>query len=367
MKIEKIELHHISMDLVHPFQTSFGTQVERPCVIVSVHSEGITGWGECVAGEGPFYSPETAMTGWVILKDFITPMMIGQEINHPTEIPALLKRIRGNEMAKAGFENAVWDLFAKAEGKSLKEMIGGVRDRVAVGVSIGIQPSVGALLDRVGNFVEQGYGRIKIKIKKGLEYDLMSAVRREFPDTSLMADANSDYELSDTELLKRLDPLKLLMIEQPLRYYDIIDHAKLQAQLESPICLDESIHRPDDARYAIELQACRIINMKVGRVGGMSNAITIHDMTQEAGIQMWCGGMLETGIGRATNIALASLPNFVLPGDISATDRYYEHDITRPFVLNKEDSTMTVPTEPGIGVEVDKERLAAVRLQHFVA
>lgn len=367
MKIEKIELHHIAMDLVHPFQTSFGTQVARPCVIVSVHSEGLVGWGECVAGEGPFYSPESAVSAWAILKNFAVPMVAGQEVGHPSEVSKLLKVIRGNEMAKAGIENAVWDLFAKAAGKSLKEMIGGVRDRVAVGVSIGIQPSVDKLLGRIGNFVEQGYGRIKIKIKKGLEYDLMSAVRREFPETSLMADANSDYELSDAELLKRLDPLKLLMIEQPLRYYDIIDHAKLQAQLESPICLDESIHRPDDARYAIELNACRIINMKVGRVGGMTNAMTIHDMTQEAGIQMWCGGMLETGIGRATNIALASLPNFVLPGDISATDRYYEHDITRPFVLNKEDSTMTVPTEPGIGVEVDEERLAAVRLQHFVA
>lgn len=367
MKIEKIELHHISMDLIHPFQTSFGTQVERPCVIVAVYSEGVVGWGECVASEGPFYSPETAMTGWIILKDFITPMMLGQELTHPAEVATMLKRIRGNEMAKAGLENAVWDLFGRAEGKSLKEMIGGVRDRVPVGVSIGIQPSVDELLARVGNFVEQGYGRIKIKIKKGIEYELMSAVRREFPTTSLMADANSDYELADADLLKRLDPLKLLMIEQPLRYYDIIDHAKLQAQLETPICLDESIHRPDDARYAIELNACRIINMKVGRVGGMSNAIIIHDMAQAAGIQMWCGGMLETGIGRATNIALASLPNFTLPGDISATDRYYEQDITRPFVLNKEDSTMTVPTGPGIGVEVDEEQLAAVRLQHFVA
>lgn len=367
MKIEKIELHHISMDLVHPFQTSFGTKTARPCIVVAAYSEGLVGWGECVAGAGPFYSPESAVGAWPVMKKYAVPMVMGQEIEHPADVAKLLKLIRGNEMAKAGIENAVWDLFAKAEAKSLKEMIGGVRDRVAVGVSIGIQPSVEGLLARIGGFVEQGYGRIKIKIKKGLEYELMSAARREFPETMLMADANSDYELSDVDLLKRLDELDLLMLEQPLRYYDIIDHAKLQAQLETAVCLDESIHRPDDARYAIELNACRIINMKVGRVGGMSNAIQIHDMAQEAGIQMWCGGMLETGIGRATNIALASLPNFVLPGDISATDRYYEQDITRPFVLNKEDSTMTVPDGLGIGVEVDEARLAEVRLEHFVA
>jgi O-succinylbenzoate synthase len=294
-------------------------------------------------------------------------MVLGKELAHPSDVVALIKRVRGNEMAKAGLENAVWDLFAKAQGQSLKAMLGGVRDRVPVGVSIGIQPSVKALLATVGKFVEEGYGRIKLKIQKGFELEPLSAVREHFPETLLMADANSDYELKDTDLLKRLDPLKLLMIEQPLPDYDIIDHAKLQAMLETPVCLDESIHRPDDARHAIELKACRIINMKVGRVGGLTNALKIHAITREAGIPLWCGGMMETGIGRATNLALASLPNFTLPGDISATDRYFKEDITRPFLLNKGDSTMTVPTGPGIGVDVDADCLAKYRLQHWTS
>ena len=366
MKIEKIELHHISMNMLHRFETSFGTQVERPCVIVKVQAEGLTGWGEAPAGDGPFYSPETARTSYIILKDFLAPMVIGKPLSHPSDMAALTRRVRGNEMAKAGLENAVWDLFAKSRGQSLKALLGGVHDRVSVGISIGIQPSIDALLARVAELLDLGYGRIKLKIKKGLELEPMSAVRNKYPELLLMADANSDYKLSDLPLLKQLDPLKLLMIEQPLSYYDIIDHAKVQAQMETPICLDESIHRPDDARYAIELKACRIINMKVGRVGGLTNALAIHDMTKQAGMPMWCGGMIETGIGRAVNLALASLPNFKLPGDISASDQYYKNDLTRQFVLNKEDSTITVPEGLGIGVEVDEDRLAGYRVQHAV-
>jgi O-succinylbenzoate synthase len=365
VKIEKIELHHIAIKLLYPFKTSFSTQLEQPCVLVSVHSGGLVGWGECVVGLGPFYSSESIMSAWMILKDYLVPMVLGNELAQPSDVVALTKRVRGNEMAKAGLENAVWDLFAKARGMPLKTMLGGVRDRVAVGVSIGIQPTVDALLAVVGGFVEKGYGRIKLKIQRGFEVEPLSAVRAHFPDTLLMADANSDYTLADMELLKRLDPLKLLMIEQPLSDDDIIDHAKLQAVMDTPICLDESIHRPDDVRHAIELKACRIINVKVGRVGGLTNALKIHAMTQEAGIPLWSGGMLETGIGRATNLALASLPNFRLPNDISATDRYFKEDITRPFVLNKADSTITVPTGAGIGVEVDQDRLAGYRLQHW--
>jgi len=366
MKINRIELHHVSMELINAFETSFGTQKEHPCVIVSVHGEGHAGWGECVVGLGPFYSSETILSAWAILENYLSPMVLGRELSHPSDVVSLTRRVRGNEMAKAGLENAVWDLFGRVEGRSLAEMLGGVRDRVSVGVSIGIQSSPEVLVERVGAFLEEGYGRIKIKIKKGLEFDTLSAVRRKYPELSLMADANSDYGLADAGLLKALDPLDLLMIEQPLGHDDILDHAKLQAQLKTPLCLDESIHSPDDARHAIECAACRVINIKVGRVGGVTQAIRVHDMAQEAGIPVWCGGMFETGVGRATNLALASLPNFTLPGDISATDRYYRKDITRPFVLNRADSTITVPTGPGIGVDVDEDRLAARRVGHVV-
>lgn len=365
MKIDKIELHHISMKLKHPFTISSGTQYERPCVIVAVYSEGLTGWGETVAFAAPFYSYETTSTCWLVLKDFLCPLVAGKEFKNPQEINKTLKAVKGHDMAKAALENACWDLFAKAENKSLKDYIGGVRDRVKVGVSIGIQPSTDALLKTIDSFVNEGYQRVKIKIKKGLEYELMSAARENHPDIMLMADANSDYDLSDIELLKKLDNLNLLMIEQPLRDYDIIDHAKLQRELKTPVCLDESIHRPDDARYAIELKACRIINIKVGRVGGLCNAITIHDMAQKAGIDLWCGGMFETGVGRATNIAMATLPNFTLPGDISATDRYYHSDITEDFKLNKEDSTMTVPAGPGIGVDINMKALESFRKEYL--
>lgn len=366
MKIERVELHHVAMTLVHPFRTSFGTQTEHPCVLVSVHGGGHTGWGECVTGLGPFYSAETIMSAWMVLKDYAIPMVLGRELGHPSEMAALTERVRGNQMAKAGLENAVWDLFGRAQGRPVREMIGGVRERVPVGVSIGMEGTVGELLARVEMFVEQGYRRIKIKIKRGVDYEPLAAVRAKYPSMMLMADANSDYRLEDTDALKRLDGLKLLMIEQPLSDYDIIDHAKLQAELTTPICLDESIHHPDDARHAIELRACGVINIKIGRVGGMTNALAIHDTARRAGIPVWCGGMFETGVGRAMNLAMASLPNFTLPGDISATDKYFREDITRPFFLNREDSTMTVPDGPGIGVDVEMERLRKYRRQHYV-
>jgi O-succinylbenzoate synthase len=269
-------------------------------------------------------------------------------------------------MAKASLENAVWDLLAKAQDKPLSAMLGGVRDRVEVGVSIGIQPTIEALLARVDKFVAEGYGRIKVKIEPGWEVEPLRRIREGHPQIRLMADANSAFTLADTPLLKQLDPLKLFMIEQPLGYDDIADHARLQRQLATPLCLDESIHGVADAQAMIDLQAGKIINMKVGRVGGFTNALKIHDMAQAAGIAMWCGGMLETGIGRAANVHLATLPNFVLPGDISATDRYFHEDIADPpFVLNVEDSTMTVPTRPGIGVEVQLERIEKARVRYY--
>ncbi len=366
MKIESVELHLIELPLVHPFRTSFGVERERPCILVEVHGAGVTGWGECVAGYAPLYSAETAETAWHILSSFLVPALLGQEITEPADIAPFYKHVRGHPMAKASLENAVWDLLAKAQGVPLSALLGGVRDRVEVGVSIGIQPTLEGLLDRVDSFVAAGYGRIKMKIEPGWLLEPISRVRERHPHIRLMADANSAFTLDDAPLLKQLDPFNLLMIEQPLGYDDIANHARLQAQLETPICLDESIHSVADAQAMIDLQAGRIINMKVGRVGGFTNALIIHNMAQAAGIPLWCGGMLETGIGRAANVHLASLPNFQLPGDISATERYYYEDIAEPpFVLNTADSTMTVPTGPGVGVEVRRDRVEKARQRYI--
>ena len=363
MKVEHITLHHISLPLVHPFRTSFGVEEERECIIVEVKSDGLTGWGECVAMEGPYYSAETTQTAWHILNDFLCPLLIGREVEDAAEANRLIKRVRGNPMARAGIENGLWDLFAQRDGVPLSQLLGGVRERVPVGVSIGIQPTIDALAERVSSFVEKRYARIKCKIEPGWTVEPLARIRAEHPDVLLMADANSAFTLTAAPMLRELDALDLIMIEQPLGYDDIADHARLQRQIKTPICLDESIHGAADAQAMIDLQAGRIINMKQGRVGGLAIAKQIHDMAQGAAIEMWCGGMLETGIGRATNIHLATLPNFTLPGDISATDRYYARDIADPpFVLNS-DSTMSVPTAPGIGVTVNRKRLEQVRLR----
>ncbi|MDJ0752926.1 MAG: o-succinylbenzoate synthase [Ardenticatenaceae bacterium] len=356
MKIEKIELFEIQLPLVHPFRTSFGTQVKRDVIVVKLQGDGLIVWGECVASAGPWYSSETIGTAWHVMTEFLLPLVIGQDISAPADMPKLMKPVRGHVMAKAALENAVWTWFAEAENKPLSVLLGGVRERVEVGVSIGIQPSIEQLVDRVSGFVEAGYRRIKMKIEPGWLIEPIERIRTKFPEVRLMGDANSAFTLDDVALLKEVDPYGLLMLEQPLSYDDIADHARLQAQIDTPVCLDESIHGPADAQAMIDLKAGRIINLKVGRVGGFTNALKIHDMAQAAGIQMWCGGMLETGIGRAGNVHLATLPNFVLPGDISATERYYARDIANPpFVLNREDSTMTVPTGPGLGVEIDTE------------
>lgn len=365
MKIERIELHLITQPLVHPFQTSFGTQTNRASILVATYSDGLVGWGECVASIDPGYSSETNATAWHILKDYLIPAVIGQKIDKPTNVPGYFSHVRGHQMAKAALENSLWDLYAKRKDVPLSHLLGGERERVEVGVSIGIQPTLDALIQRVNSFVEQGYGRIKMKIKPGWELEPLRAIRELHPDIKLMADANSAFSLADAPLFQEMDDLNLIMIEQPLHYEDIFDHAKLQAQVNTPICLDESIHLPLHAKAAIEMKACQIINLKVGRVGGLTNAKIIHDMCQAGGITMWCGGMLETGIGRATNIHLATMPNFTLPGDISATDRYYAEDIAEPpFALNQADSTMTVPEGPGIGVTVMLYRVEKNRLQY---
>ncbi|MEM8860868.1 MAG: o-succinylbenzoate synthase [Chloroflexota bacterium] len=363
MKIEKIELYQIQIPLVHPFRTSFGTQVNRQTILTRITADGIAGWGECVASMGPWYSSDTNKEAWHVLTDFLIPMTVGQTVEHPSDMHTLMKPVRGHVMAKAALENAVWDLFGQAEGKSLKDMLGGVRDRVKVGVSIGIQPTVEQFEERVAMFVEEGYGRIKMKIEPGWLIEPIERIRSKFPEILLMGDANSAFTLEDVDLLKQVDPYNLLMLEQPLSYDDIADHARLQAQIKTAVCLDESIHSPADVQCMIDLKAGRIINMKVGRVGGFTNAIKIHDMAQAAGIEMWCGGMLETGIGRAGNLHLASMRNFTLPGDISATDRYYDRDVADRFSLNTEDSTITLPTDPGLGIQVDEDFIYAIAEQ----
>ncbi len=357
MKIESITLHHISMPLVAPFETSFGREIDRECVIIALQAEGLTGYGECVATRDPGYNYETTGTAMHILKEFVAPLLLGQDVVDASDFQKRVEGIRGHHLAKAGVEMALWDLLGKRDGKSLKEMFGGTHEKIDVGVSVGIQESADALVRTVAGYLDDGYRRVKIKIKPGREIDETSAVRKAYPDLRLQVDANSAYTLETADVLKQIDDLNLLLIEQPLFEDDIWDHRKLQAQFKTPICLDESVITPRHARYAYEMEACKIINIKPARVGGLSQGIAIHDFCLERNMPVWCGGMLETGVGRASNLALASLPGFVLPGDISASDRYYKRDITHErFILN-DDSTITVPNGPGLGVTVDEEAL----------
>ena len=362
MKFDSLTLTHLRMPLVSAFETSFGRITHRECILVAVHSEGLTGYGECVADRDPGYCYETTGTAWHILKDFIAPLLLGQDIRDADDFQRRVDGIRGHNLAKAGVEMAIWDLLGKRAGKSLREMFGGEKAKVDVGVSIGLQSSPEKLVQTVAEYVALGYRRVKIKIKPGRDAGDASAVRAAFPNLLLQVDANSAYTLKSSEALKPLDDLDLLLIEQPLHEDDIWDHRKLQTEFKTAICLDESIVTPRHARYAIEMDACRIINIKPARLGGLSQGIAVHDLCKPRGMPVWCGGMLETGVGRASNLALASLPGFTLPGDISASERYYMRDITRErFTLNA-DSTIDVPSAPGLGVTVDPSALAAFTL-----
>ena len=360
MRIKSIELRHIRMELVSPFVTSMGTEYDEEHIIVRVDADGVTGWGESVAEGTPFYSYETVQTAWHILKDFLIPSILGKDLNNVAEAIALNAKVRGHMMAKAGLEAALWDAFAKSQNISLSKMLGGTRDKVDVGVSIGIQSSVPELIKKVEGYLAEGYKRIKIKISPGLDMQFVEALRKQFHHLLLQVDANSAYTLDDINLFKRMDDYNLSLIEQPLGYEDIFDHSKLQCELKTPICLDESIHSLDDTRAAIELDSCRIINIKPGRVGGFTESKLIHDYCASMNIPVWHGGMLESGIGRAGNVALASLPNFTLPGDISASKRYYKEDIVEPEFTVNPDGTMNVPTGPGIGVSVNMKMLEKV-------
>jgi O-succinylbenzoate synthase len=365
MKIEQISLDVLRMPLVSHFETSFGRIFERECVLVKITSEGLTGWGECVADRDPGYSYETTGTVWHILKDFIAPMILKEDIVDAADFQNRMESIRGHHLAKAGVEMALWDLLGKRQGRSLRELFGGQKTAVDVGVSVGLQDSPEILVKTVEKYLSQGYRRIKIKIKPGRDVGDTRAVRESFPSIRLQVDANSAYTLETAQALRPLEDFNLLLIEQPLFEDDIWDHAKLQKQFRTPICLDESIVSPRHARYALEMEATRVINIKPARCGGLSQGIEIHDLCQKAGIPVWCGGMLETNVGRASNLALASLPNFVLPGDISASARYYHRDITHEtFTLNA-DSTITVPDRPGLGVTIDEAALREFSAAHI--
>jgi O-succinylbenzoate synthase len=367
MRIDRIEIRHTKMELVTSFETSMGLETQEEHIMVRVDGDGVTGWGECVVEELPLYSSETVQTAWSVLRDCLIPAVLGKTIFKVEEAIALWTKFRGHRMAKAGLESALWDALAKAKGVSLAKMLGGTRDRVDVGVSVGLQASPEALVRKVGAHLDEGYRRIKIKIAPGRDVELVKALRKEYPKVLLQVDANSAYELSDIDVFRAMDDVGLILIEQPLSYEDIYDHSKLQRELKTAICLDESIHSLADARAALELNSCRVINIKPGRVGGFLESTAIHDYCASKKIPVWHGGMLESGIGRAGNVALASLPNFTLPGDISASRRYYREDIVEPeFVLNP-DSTLTVPTGPGIGVTVLMDRLdrVTVRREEF--
>ena len=321
MKIEALTIREIHIRLKAPFETSFGTTWERRILLVEAWSEGLTGWGEVTAGEGPFYNPETTDTAWSIFRDFVVPLAIGKNVASATEVPALLNAIRGHEMTKAALENAVWDIEAQQRGVPLATLLGGTAIEIPCGVSLGIQSTPQALLPIIEKELAAGYQRIKMKIKPGKDLDFIAAIRREFPSIKLMADANSAYRLSDAAHLKQFDAYGLMMLEQPLAWDDIFEHAALQEQIRTPICLDECIHNAHQARAAVELGACRVMNVKLGRVGGHSEARKIEQLCRERSIPVWCGGMLESGVGRAHNIHLATLPGFTMPGDVSASQR----------------------------------------------
>ena len=355
MIIEAVKISHLRMPLVLPFETSFGRITSRDCILLEIFSEGLTGYGECVADRDPGYSYETVNTAWHILKDYLIPAVLGRNLHDADDCQAMVANVRGHPMAKAGLEMALWDLIGKAQSRSLSSMLGGVRTKVEVGVSVGIQETPQELVKVVERYLQDGYQRIKVKIKPGRDVGDVGAVRAAFPSIRLQVDANSAYTLATAERLKPLDGLDLLLIEQPLAEDDLWDHHKLQAQFATPICLDESILSVRHARQALEMAACRIINIKAGRVGGMSQGAAIHSLCLNKGVPVWCGGMLETGVGRAANLALASLPGFSLPGDISATERYYQEDITNErFQLNS-DSTINVPKAPGLGISINEK------------
>jgi O-succinylbenzoate synthase len=363
LTIDAVHLREINMPLAFPFETSFGLTTARRIMLIEIESEGLTAWGECVAGEHPYFSDETIDTAWIITETELAPRLLGQELAGGGSCPRLFRQVRGHRMAKAALENAVWDLEAQRSRTSLSELLGGTRSVIPCGVSIGIQPSPAALMDKIAQELEAGYQRIKLKCKPGWDTKIFEQVRARWPNIRLSCDANSAYRVVDIDHIAEWDQFDLMMIEQPLWYDDFYFHSMLQKRLDTPICLDESIRNRRDALAAIDMDSCRIINIKVGRVGGFSEAIAVHNAAAERGIPVWCGGMLETGIGRAHNIALSSLPNFSLPGDVSASKRYWTEDIIEPEVTVSAKGEITVPEKPGSGFAVLCDRIEALTVR----
>jgi o-succinylbenzoate synthase len=359
VRIERLELRVLKLPLVRFFETSFGRIHDRSFLLVAVEQDGAVGYGECVAEANPFYSAETTRTAWHIIHDFIAPMLLGRSFQHPDGIYEALGRIRGHNMAKAAVEMAAWDLFARQQNVPLCRALGGTRTFIESGVSIGIQDTLEELAERVGIERAAGYRRVKIKIKPGWDVEAVAFIRARFGDIPLMVDANAAYTIEDAAHLDGLDPYDLMMIEQPLEYDDIRDHARLQNRIKTPICLDESIHSLRVAEEAIETGACRIINIKPGRVGGHTQSVRLHDLASSHAVPVWHGGMLESGIGRAHNIHLSTLPNFSLPGDVAASRRYFAPDLIDPEIIVGPDGTIAVPDGPGIGVHIVADRVAA--------
>ena len=364
MRIVAVQAREISMRLIAPFETSFGVTHDRRILLLEMHTEdGAVGWGEVTAGEGPFYNPETTDTAWIMLEKFLVPLVLGKELRMPEDVLHAMEPVRGHEMAKAALETAAWDVCALRQGISLAQLLGGTRSEISCGVSLGIHKDVGKLLDKVDLALASGYQRIKLKIKPGNDLQPVRAVRNKYPDAALTVDANSAYSLSDIDLLRQLDEFNLTYIEQPLQWNEIYRHAELQRQLRTAICLDESIHNLRDAEAAIALGACRVINIKLGRVGGHTEARKIQSFCMDHNVPVWCGGMLEAGIGRAHNVAMSALPGFSLPGDVSASRRYWEEDIIVPAVEVGPNGTIQVPASPGLGFQVNRKRVEALTVR----
>ena len=357
MRVREITLREIHQKLVTPFETSVERTTVRRMLLLEADVDGQIGWGECVAGETPTYSPETVETARHILQDHLWPLIKGRDFSSAAEVWELLEHVRGHNMAKAALETAIWDSEARQKNVPLAKLLGGTREEISSGVSIGIKETLDELVAAVKKELAAGYQRIKIKIKPGKDIEQVKRLRQDFPQIKLMVDANSAYRMEDWPLLKQMEGFYLMMIEQPLGWDDLYGHVELQKKLDTPICLDECIHTEEQARAAVILGACKIINIKLGRVGGHTVARRIHDLCQQNGIPVWCGGMLESGIGRAHNIALSTLPNFTLPGDVAASKRYWEEDIIEPEVTVSPQGTIRVPLGPGMGFEPRVERI----------
>ena len=366
MRIEAITLREIRMPLVHFFETSFGRTSGRRILLVTLHGEGMNAWGECVAGENPFYSSEWVDAAWVTIAKFLAPLVLGHDFSSARECPPLLAHVRGHRMAKAAIENALWSAEAQVKDVPLWKLLGGTRKQIECGVSIGIQDSVEQLLEKIEIELAAGYRRIKVKVKPGWDTNVLERIRTRWPDIVLSCDANSAYRMDDLEHLKRFDQFGLLMIEQPLWNDDFFFHARLQKQIRTAICLDESIRHARDAEAALELEACRIVNIKVGRVGGFSEATRVHDVCRAHHVPVWCGGMLESGIGRAHNVAISTLENFRLPGDVSASKRYWKEDIIEPEVGVSSEGFITVPDAPGTGYRVREDLIEKMTVRKEV-